>query len=99
MEKKNFKIETMLPNEFAGYSSEENWNGWACPAFEKEEALKIVEAQNRINKDSAFYDEKKDAFVFKSTADEEIEIYSAEITDGRKLYPIGSGNWIWEESQ
>lgn len=97
MNKTQFKLEPLLPNLFTGYLSEQTWNGWACPFFEKSEALRIVEAQNRINKESAYYDEAKDVFVFKT--DDEYEEYFAEVIEGKTFYAIGSGIWIWEEAE
>lgn len=97
MNKTEFKLEPLLPNVFTGYLSEQNWNGWVCPFFERSEALKIMEAQNRISKDSAYYDEAADAFVFKT--DDEDEKYFAEQIEGKTLYAIGNGIWIWEEAE
>jgi hypothetical protein len=30
-------------------------------------------------------------------SEEEIDEFPAETVDGRKLYPVGAGCWIWEE--
>lgn len=95
MKKAEFQLEPFLPKTFTGYSSENAWNGWDRPLFEKSEAIKIVEAQNQIAGNSAFYDEENDVFIFR-TVDED-ERYFAETVEGMKLYSIGSGVWIWEE--
>lgn len=38
----------------------------------------------------------EDSFSFHFN-EEEIETFSAKSIGGQKLYPIGSGSWIWEE--
>jgi hypothetical protein len=41
--------------------------------------------------------EPTDSFVFTLDGDE--EIYPSVDEDGQKLYPVGNGNWIWEEKE
>ncbi len=67
-----FKIDLLPGQEFSGHSAGEEWNGWACPYFPLDEAMKLVE-KSWANK--ARYDEQADIFVF--TFDGEEEIYPA----------------------
>lgn len=95
MRKAEFTIDTFPGLKFSGYSNDEDWNGWACPYFTFEEAQKIVHAQNSEGIKS-WFDEEGDQFVFETDGEE--ESYPAVQENGHNLYPIGSSNWIWEES-
>ncbi len=95
MKQSRFVIDTFPGQSFKGYSSNEEWNGWACPYFTFEEAQKIVHAQNSEGT-KAWFDEKNDQFIFEMRGDK--EFYPAFQENGQKLYPIGNGSWIWEES-
>ena len=90
-----FVIDTFPDYKFSGFSNDEDWNGWACPYFTFEESEKIVEAHKTTGQ-GAWFDEANDQFVFKIGDD--TELYQAINNDGQKLYPIGNGNWIWEEN-
>lgn len=94
MKSSKFVIDTLPENSFEGFSRGDDWNGWACPYFSFEEAQKIVKAHAP---DTARYEENNDQFIFK-VGDEE-EFYPAVLEDGRKLYAIGNGSWIWEEAE
>ena len=53
---------------FEGYDLGTTWNGWACPAFEKDEADRIVDAINQLNDGSEtdielVFDEDNDQFI------------------------------------
>ena len=75
------------------------WNGWNCPYFTKEVADKIVDhfADPAILR----YDEGNDVYVYYNENMDETDYYEpTEIIapDGiRKVYPIGSWFWTWEE--
>jgi len=83
---------------FEGYTYGACWNGWECPYFTKEEALRVIEQYNS-EEDPMWYDEEKDAFGY--TTDDGTEYWEAEDykIDGQKLilYPIGAWYWIWDE--
>lgn len=93
MRQSKFTIESIPRQQFEGFTDGGNWNGWATPYFSFEQAQRIVEAHNSGN---ARYDEENDQFVF--NIDDEEEFYPAVLEDGRKLYSIGNGSWIWEEA-
>ena len=94
-----FTIDDIHP--FEGYDEEYYWNGWECPWFTKEVGDAIV----NYYKDTMYFDEKEDAFVFTApygNIDEEDPDYFAgqdiETVDGVKhLYPIGNGSWTWDK--
>ena len=75
------------------------WNGWNCPYFTKEVADEIVDhfADPAILR----YDEGNDVYVYYNENMDETDYYEpTEIIapDGiRKVYPIGSWFWTWEE--
>ncbi len=82
---------------FAGYDTDQLWNGWAVPLFSSEQAQAIVEAWQRLD-GQAGYDAGQDAFFFRGAhdQDEEVEFFPLVERDGGSFYPIGSGSWIWE---
>ena len=87
----------------AGWTKGETWNGWACPAFEREAAQAIVTACNATGGEvqSASYDEANDTFVFSSgPGDREVfEAVEIETAAGRlKVWEIGSCGWCWWEN-
>lgn len=79
-----------------GYTLNESWNGWECPYFTFEQAVKIMEHFE------GYYKKGTDTFVFfendKFTETEEYTSSEHNINDELvRLYPIGSGCWVWEE--
>ena len=95
-----FTIDTFGGVEFDGYTAGEEWNGWACPYFTREQGMQVVDAHVRLGSGRARYDEPLDSFVFSFSGDKDgsEEIFSAVSLEGRSLYPIGAFSWIWEES-
>lgn len=96
-----FKIESLGDEIFDGFTADEEWNGWDCPYFTFEQARKVSNRFNSLRektglKDTAFYEEGDDSFVF-PVGGNETERFSAIMADGRKYYPVGSFCWIWEE--
>ena len=106
-EEKLFGIDVLGSNvSFKGWSDGSLWNGWDMPLFELDAAKRVLIAFIRIHKENnepfqAWYDETEDAFCFILPDEIEPECYSAEVIEigGKKLkvYPIGTGAWIWEE--
>jgi hypothetical protein len=94
-----------LPNMFfEGYSDGSDWNGWACPYFEKAEAERVL-AASEPNGFVWQFDETQDAFVVRNSNDD--EEYEPEIFEGTilnidgnmvKVYIVGGYSWIWEEA-
>ena len=79
-------FDAMVPND--------NWNGFVCPAFTKEEGLKVAEAFK------GYYDEKKDAFVFPHP-DYPEDLGEADIfkVAENEMYFIGAWSWCWDFSE
>ena len=83
------------------------WNGFAIPAFDYKEALRIaadthlLAAEHNDKGDSvefASYDASRDAFIMTGGGrdeDDEALIITATICCGR--YDIGAMNWTWAE--
>ncbi|BCM88711.1 hypothetical protein IAD21_00553 [Abditibacteriota bacterium] len=81
-----FTLEAIRSRTFHGYTDGQTWNGWARPYFTYEVGLQIVDAMKLYR--GAAYD-----------AGEE-EVFSAiNAARSRKVYPIGSSSWTWEEGQ
>ena len=74
-------------------NSEETWNGWACPYFEKPE-VKRISAWLPEFEDSLVYDETTDTFTTTYACDAP-EFFIGTDIDGMHLYPIGNGSWTW----
>jgi hypothetical protein len=100
MREARFVIESLGETVFDGYTQGEDWNGWACPFFTFEQAQRIVDAHNEHGI-KAWYDEAADLFAFdlNQTGDDDVDAFPSVALEGRTLYPIGSGCWIWEEEQ
>lgn len=108
-----FSMDSFVPGEqVEGFTIGETWNGWDCPYFTFEQGQLVVEAINRAETQSTldglvgFYDETRDAFVFhyKSQANSQLpeenwDIFPPQLIEGKKLYPIGTGCWIWEQEE
>ena len=94
MRKARFTLESLGSAIFDGYTLGETWNGWACPYFTYDAALKITEAQNLMG-ESGWYEIALDQFVFDIQG--EREIFTPVEIDNLKLYPIGNASWIWDE--
>lgn len=102
--KRAFSIEDFGP--FEGWTHGANWNGWACPYFDKQVADQIVERYNEsslVPGFTAWYDAETDEYCFEMRADgspEGIDRYSSSTinVNGETLqvYAIGSGAWCWE---
>ena len=72
----------------------EEWNGWACPYFDKSEVERMAVWLPEFD-DSLVYSEQDDAYI--TTYDPGCpEIFGAIEVDGLRLYPIGNGSWTWE---
>jgi hypothetical protein len=90
-----FIIDTFGDQTFDGFTNGDTWNGWARPYFTFDQAERIIEA-HAAQGNKAAYDASEDAFSFEFSADE-VDSFPAEVVEGRKLYPVGAGCWIWEE--
>lgn len=93
MKSASFKLDGLDDQIFPGYTDGRHWNGWACPRFAFEVAQSIVSYSRLLQ--TAFYDEEVDEFVF---GDEDEERFGAVEVEGKRLYQIGAGSWIWEEA-
>ncbi len=84
---------------FEGFTEDKKWNGWACPYFTFEQALKVADAHKRVIS-NAWYDQKSDTFNFQMDEDDkdDIESYEPVEIEGQKFYPVGHSQWVWEES-
>ena len=72
---------------------EEEWNGWACPYFEKYEVERMAAWLPEFD-DSLVYSAEEDSFT--TTYDPDLpEVFKGEDVDGMHLYPVGAGSWIW----
>jgi len=80
-------------------SSDLQWNGFACPYFTFEQAMKLIDAW-RAKGWQAEYNNTSDQFIFKMIgfADgKNQDSFGADQIEGMKLYPIGTFSWIWDE--
>ena len=89
---------------FEGWTAGQRWNGWECPYFEFETAIRMVDAWNNVAFDEeqyqARYDEKRDEFCFRDGGLEEWDCFGAQTIESEgktiKVYPIGAFCWIWD---
>lgn len=92
-----FTIDDM--GKFQGWTFGETWNGWQCPFFEFDEAVKIP---------GVTYDKKRNLFIWvqedvpveeRENCVERDEIASTVINtpEGKKeVWPIGNHGWVWD---
>jgi hypothetical protein len=82
------------------WSTGENWNGWAVPYFELNEALKYAKHTQTIRGASpTVYDKARDVFVTTLENEDEPQVEGPVTINvpGRgeiKVYPLGNG-WTW----
>lgn len=83
-----------------GYTNGDNWNGWATPYFEVDEAFKIVEEYNKETEFPILYNEETDTFAVKEMGELDGDNWkgvNCQTEDGIKhLYGIGAYAWIWD---
>ncbi len=100
-EKAYFCIDA-IPNErFHGYTNGDNWNGFACPCFEKGLAEQVLNA-SKVNGYVSNYDAENDTFIVQSKDDppeyapQEFKGQFVTIDEKEiKVYPVGAYSWIW----
>jgi hypothetical protein len=87
-----FSMDCMDVN-IEGLTYGNRWNGWACPYFTYENAMKIAEVMPDFH---MWYDMDNDLFF---TTDEETdsEEFFPKLIDGIKYYGIGNCSWCWDE--
>jgi hypothetical protein len=91
---------------FEGWTADQYWNGWACPCFDWDVALQMVDTCNQVKfKNDVFrahYDEEHDQFCFYTESDGDWECFGAQTIEvkGRQatVYAIGAYCWIWEDA-
>lgn len=100
--KTSFFMDSLQGRTFIGFSDGSDWNGWACPYFEKGEAERVL----RNSESNGFrwsYDKDKDAFIVHHQDDEDTD--APEVFEGTdiefagqlmRVYPVGAYSWIWE---
>lgn len=94
-----FNGDWMDPDEvYEGYCTDQRWNGWACPHFEFDEVLRMMENPTGWN---VTYDAKSDTFTIIADEIDEAEVIKPIMinVEGKevKVYPIGAGGWCWDE--
>jgi len=85
------------------------WNGWAVPAFEYKEALRVAADTHLLGAkyndrgdavEFASYDASRNAFVMTGGGrSEDDKPYIVEATPCCGLYEIGAMNWTWVETE
>lgn len=93
-----FSLDAIEGKKFPGYTFGDDWNGWATPYFESEEANEIGHALGG----KKGYD-KPPYFMFpeegpgSDLSDGPYKQEKIQTVDGEKMvYPIGAYHWIWE---
>lgn len=101
--KRTFRIDDIIVG-VEGYSIDsKGWNGWACPAFTKEEAIKVLDQLGNCMEYELnwTYDPTRDTFIVNGMSQDEVETFTGtkyHTVDGVKtLYAIGAHAWCWEE--
>lgn len=100
-----FVIDSLPGKSFEGVTDGSDWNGWACPRFERAEAERVLRA-SEPNGFAWTYDQASDQFVVTNEsddADSAPEVFRATTVrmngERIKVYPVGAWSWIWEEAE
>jgi len=98
-QKATFVLDAFEGEEFEGYTQGEAWNGFACPYFPFESALRLMSVLSAGGQ-IAFYDKESDQFVCaEEDYEDDPDRYGAlEIEGVGKLYPVGTQVWTWSLS-
>lgn len=98
-----FALDAFGDRYFHGFTEGQRWNGFACPLFPLEEAVRLALINNATTYCGRIeYDSARDAFLFyeeedESRTDVEPQVYAAVNVDGQRLYAIGAFGWTWGE--
>lgn len=101
MHQSTFLLDALGERPFTGYNGNEEWNGFACPCFDFDQAQELVNAWQERGW-VARYDTNNDAFIFSVNHDletnesEDYEVFPAIEVDAKKFYAIGAYCWTWE---
>ncbi|VWC80362.1 hypothetical protein BLA39750_01151 [Burkholderia lata] len=85
---------------YLAYSCGERWNGWECPYFTIEEAMKLLEHPYLHG---LRYDAEGDKFIMDDGDGEDLyeTVFASEVVlvDGNpiKVYAIGAFGWCWNK--
>ena len=90
------------PKAYIGYTSNDDWNGWATPHFELAEALRVMADYNDDTDNPMYYDDESDTFYIAETECVSGAIWegcNCQTDDGVKhLYGIGAYYWMWDRA-
>ena len=106
--KAKFYIDGLGDGIYPGFTEGDHWNGFACPFFEKETGMKIIDAWIAAGKEitpeveyTASFDLETDSFYFDDDCgDGSIQFEGLDIVyEGKTVhvYPIGASFWVWDE--
>ncbi len=92
---------------FEGWTAGQRWNGWECPYFDFDTAIRMVDAWNNTafgdEEYQARYDAARDEFCFRDGGLEEWDCFGAKTIESEgkdvKVYPIGAFCWIWNNEE
>lgn len=98
MVKARFVLDAFAEEEFEGYTQGETWNGFACPYFPFESAVRLMNVLE-LARQTAFYDAETDQFVHaeEDCEDDPDRYGSIKVSGIGKLYPVGTAVWTWEK--
>ena len=89
---------------FDGYHCGEEWNGFACPYFEFNEAIKVMDKMYSINGEPTWtFDVDSFGALYDPDDAESLDVWLSEIVkcgDEYKLvFGIGGKCWAWSKEQ
>lgn len=102
MQKNIFTIEDEIFAQGATFGNK--WNGWECPFFPLEEAIRVLQTQNSkadcIADGVSYYEISADGIhIVESNAftnGDGLFVHDAVSFEGELYFPIGHFNWCWE---
>lgn len=99
VKKMNFGIEGEFYAE--GITFGQRWNGFHCPYFTYENALKVLAMQDKkevvLKMECEYYEMSENKLFIIGTFPEGKEELKGKFFEGEMYYPIGFCNWVWME--
>jgi len=102
LQRKIFLLDAEEDTGFEGFTDGQTWNGWACPYFDFEAAIRVLNASEK-NGYRWHFDEEENVFLIRHVEDADdfepeqvnaviISFEGVELT----VYPVGAYSWAWQ---
>lgn len=101
--KEGFFVIEGIDGVFSGFSNGRTWNGYECPFFNEKECERVISAFNKANENYYLEAERTSngelvsVGLFCIEDSSENDVYHPLLAGSERVFPIGSGFFIWEK--